>query len=462
MTPTSKFSGISWKFLKLLIPVITLAAALVLAIYTFWKMTSAEVALAEKIETIADVHSLAVSHPIWTVDIDGITRSIQTLALYPEISCVEVVELPANRDHQWPERCNTINSDEQLLSKDLVLEGQSIGQLNLYYSIKPFLTALKQEVLIGASFILLLVFVGGVIAYAALQLIVERPVSKLISSIETFEKVGIRKPVNWSSQDELGSVINAYNSMILQVEDNTNQLITAREQAESARDIKSRFLANMSHELRTPLNAVIGITEMLREEVGDADADTEPYDRIAGSGRHLLNLIDEILDFSKLEAGQIRLAIEDMSIIELLEDVCATAQPLADKRGNVLIQNYSGEPAMLMTDAFRLRQILINLLSNACKFTESGTITLTVCPSTTKPGVLFSVRDTGIGIPEDRIDMLFREFSQADTSTTREYGGTGLGLAISDKLCKLLRGEIRVKSTPGEGSEFSFILPNEV
>ena len=115
MTPTSKFSGISWKFLKLLIPVITLAAALVLAIYTFWKMTSAEVALAEKIETIADVHSLAVSHPIWTVDIDGITRSIQTLALYPEISCVEVVELPANRDHQWPERCNTINSDEQLL-----------------------------------------------------------------------------------------------------------------------------------------------------------------------------------------------------------------------------------------------------------------------------------------------------------------------------------------------------------
>ena len=122
MTPTSKFSGISWKFLKLLIPVITLAAALVLAIYTFWKMTSAEVALAEKIETIADVHSLAVSHPIWTVDIDGITRSIQTLALYPEISCVEVVELPANRDHQWPERCNTINSDEQLLSKDLVLD----------------------------------------------------------------------------------------------------------------------------------------------------------------------------------------------------------------------------------------------------------------------------------------------------------------------------------------------------
>ena len=201
---------------------------------------------------------------------------------------------------------------------------------------------------------------------------------------------------------------------------------------------------------------------MLREEVGDADADTEPYDRIAGSGRHLLNLIDEILDFSKLEAGQIRLAIEDMSIIELLEDVCATAQPLADKRGNVLVQNYSGEPAMLMTDAFRLRQILINLLSNACKFTESGTITLTVCPSTTKPGVLFSVRDTGIGIPEDRIDMLFREFSQADTSTTREYGGTGLGLAISDKLCKLLRGEIRVKSTPGEGSEFSFILPNAV
>ena len=147
----------------------------------------------------------------------------------------------------------------------------------------------------------------------------------------------------------------------------------------------------------------------------------------------------------------------------MLEDVCATAQPLADKRGNVLVKNYSGEPAMLMTDPFRLRQVLINLLSNACKFTESGTITVTVqtTPPGIKPGVFFSVRDTGIGIPEDRMDLLFQEFSQADTSTTREYGGTGLGLAISDRLCKLLHGQIHVESTLGQGSVFSFTLPHE-
>jgi len=458
-----KLTGISWNFLRLLIPVITLAAALVLAIYTYVNFASAEKALVQKMQTIADVHSQAVGYPLWTVDPDSVERSIQTIALYPEISCVEVIEDSIASVYLWPEHCKSQYNDEKLLSKELIFEQQPVGQLNLYYSVQPLTTELRADLLTSALFFFLLVSLGGLVAYAALQYIVKRPIGKLMDSIETFEKVGIRAPVKWSSTDELGRVIHAYNTMTQQVEDNTNELIKAREEAESATHTKGRFLANMSHELRTPLNAVIGISEMLREEVEDDGLDTEPYDRIAGSGRHLLNLIDEILDFSKLEANKIRLVVEEISIPELLEDICSTALPLADNRENILIKEYAGEPATLLTDAFRLRQIMINLLSNACKFTKKGTVTLTVRPvsSEDKSGVLFSVSDTGIGIPEDRIDQLFDEFSQADSSTTREYGGTGLGLAISHRLCILLGGEMKVSSTTGKGSEFSFILSDE-
>ena len=191
--------------------------------------------------------------------------------------------------------------------------------------------------------------------------------------------------------------------------------------------------------------------------------DTDPYDRVARSGRHLLSLIDDILDFSKIEAGKIEIARESVNLRELLDEVIATADPLAESNGIALKLEYENNPTHLHTDPLRLRQIVLNLLSNACKFTEVGSVCLTVESevSTDAAGVRFSVVDTGIGISKEQSEHLFADFSQADISTTRRYGGTGLGLAISQRLCNLLGGEIQLESTVGEGSSFSFVLPME-
>jgi len=457
---SSRIQTISWKFLALLIPAVSLAAVIALFIYAVTKHRSSDGNLLKKIEEISRVHSLSVAHPLWTLDFEGLERSIQTIALHPEIECVEVLELSDQRSFHWPSTC-VHPANDKILSTELVFENHNVGKLNLIYTSEPFTAALTREILTGALFFFLLVSVAGVVAFAALQTIVGRPVQRLMTSIRQSERNDLRQPVNWSSQDELGSVITAYNNMLRQVEEYTNELIAAREQAESAAYTKSRFLANMSHELRTPLNAVIGITEMLREEAEDEQNDTEPYDRVARSGRHLLRLIDDILDFSKIEAGKIELAFEEVNLRDLVDEVVATAEPLARKGGNLLKLEYDDKPELLHTDPLRLRQIVLNLLSNACKFTENGTVCLTVekdAGEDTK-GVRFSVVDSGIGISKGQSDTLFEDFSQADISTTRRYGGTGLGLAISQRLCRLLGGEIELESEVGEGSKFSFVLP---
>ncbi|MFK7992523.1 MAG: sensor histidine kinase [Granulosicoccus sp.] len=438
-----------------------LTAVVAIAFYVFHRLASTDEILHNKVDVIAEVHTQAIAYPLWTLNQDGLARSIRTLALYPEISCVEVFELSLNQSFQSPENCSSDNKVETVYKRELVYENVAVGQLNIFYTSDPLTKALKREIYISALFSLLLVTVVSVAAYAAMQLIVARPLQQLIMAIKKSEKQDQRLPVKWSYRDELGGVMTAYNDMIRQVDDKTAELVAAREQAVSAAQTKSRFLANMSHELRTPLNAVIGIAEMLREEAEEAELDTEPYERITGSGRHLLNLIDGVLDFSKIEAGKVEISLEQVNLYELIEDVSATVQSLADDNKNQLTLNYHGQPEFLLTDPLRLSQILLNLLSNACKFTKRGHIQLNVTETGFPPdgGVMFSVEDNGIGIAPDRRKRLFREFSQVDSSTTRKYGGTGLGLAISQRLCFLLGGEITVTSEFGEGSVFSFILP---
>jgi signal transduction histidine kinase len=240
----------------------------------------------------------------------------------------------------------------------------------------------------------------------------------------------------------------------------------AKEAAVSANLAKSSFLANMSHELRTPLNAIIGYSEMLQEEAEDNGYDDLVPDlqKIRTAGKHLLDLINSVLDLSKIEAGKMQLYIEAFEIERLIEEVRTTAEPLVRRNGNRLIVETEAGMGELRGDVTKLRQVLLNLLSNAAKFTEKGTIRLTAHREMRLDGICiaFAVADSGIGMTAEQLEKVFDPFTQADGATTRKYGGTGLGLAICRRFCQMMGGDIIASSAPGEGSIFIVRLPFEV
>jgi signal transduction histidine kinase/CheY-like chemotaxis protein len=247
----------------------------------------------------------------------------------------------------------------------------------------------------------------------------------------------------------------------------TAEANSARDEAVQASQSKSQFLANMSHELRTPLNAIIGYSEMLQDDAEDQGLDSFIPDlqKIHGAGKHLLGLINDILDISKIEAGKMDLFLETFELPLVINEIAATVHPLLEKNSNQLVVQCADQVGAMHADLTKVRQILFNLLSNASKFTEQGKVTLTVTREAKNHGcdwIVFSVADSGIGMTDEQLGRLFQAFTQADASTTRKYGGTGLGLTISRRFSQMMGGEITVASEEGKGSVFTVRIPAQV
>ena len=366
----------------------------------------------------------------------------------------KVVDLTraSNVDQAWAlqiEQVQPLAGELRRLTGELVAKASEEGAAGIAASERAFHASRRIFIGFAVGAIALALLLGRTISWSIIG-----PIRKIEASLRQIAAGDFTQSVEIENRDELGALAANVNRTSAELARLYRDLVAASEH-------KSAFLANMSHELRTPLNAIIGYSEMLYETAQDEgqEAFLPDLEKITHAGRHLLSLINDILDLSKIEAGRMEIYLEEVDLPTLVNEVRSIVEPLAAVNRNRLEIDCPQALPPLRTDRTKLKQSLLNLLSNASKFTEGGRLSLIFAAADSE--IFFMVRDSGIGMNEEQLGRLFQAFSQADPSTTRRYGGTGLGLAITKRFCEMLGGRITVESTPGEGSTFTIVLPLE-
>ncbi|MBS0662438.1 MAG: HAMP domain-containing protein, partial [Verrucomicrobia bacterium] len=405
-------------------------------------------------------------------------------------------------------RATTLNfsADKVTIFRQLRYEGQIIGTLYLKGEFRGQVWSSMQEPLRGMAILFVLSMLFALAASRYFQRGISEPISRLAEAARRVAVEGdYHVRVETRVGGETGTLVDAFNSMLSTIQQRDADLLVAKDNAESARarlaeinvmledvnrtleqkvkdrtvelekmmltakeanQAKSAFLAKMSHELRTPMNAIIGYSEILLEDAADSGnkGAIDDLNKILSAARHLLGLINDVLDLSKIEAGKMELFLETIDLATLVREASTTVAPLVEKKQNRLVVECPPDIGVIHADATKVRQILLNLLSNASKFTEAGQITLRARREHTPNGdyAVLEIADTGIGMSPEQMGRLFQSFTQADSSTTARYGGTGLGLAISRQFARLMGGDVTVESAIGVGSTFTARIPAQV